>query len=59
LGRLYPNGGRFATRPHALAGIYALLPNNALALGFCVTLWAFTFYLFAALDSSPFIYFQF
>jgi len=28
-------------------------------LGFCVTAWFVVFYLFAAVDSNPFIYFQF
>jgi hypothetical protein len=35
------------------------LPTNGLVLGFFVTLWFVVFFLFAAVDSSPFIYFQF
>jgi alginate O-acetyltransferase complex protein AlgI len=56
---LYPGSSRFAIRPHPLAGTYTLLPTNGLALGFCLTTWFVVFYLFAAMDSSPFIYFQF
>jgi len=55
----YPGSSRFAVRPHPKAGIYALLPTNGFVLGFCLTTWILTFYLFAAIESSPFIYFQF
>jgi alginate O-acetyltransferase complex protein AlgI len=57
--RLYSGTNRFAIRPHPQAGTYALLPTNSLVLGFLLTTWALVFYLFIALDSSPFIYFQF
>jgi|tagenome__1003787_1003787.scaffolds.fasta_scaffold20965676_2 alginate O-acetyltransferase complex protein AlgI len=57
--RLYTGTSRFAIRPHPQAGTYALMPTNGFALGLLVTTWAIVFYLFAALDSSPFIYFQF
>jgi alginate O-acetyltransferase complex protein AlgI len=57
--RFYPGSSRFAVRPHPKAGTYALLPTNGFALGFCLTTWIVVFYLFAAIDSSPFIYFQF
>jgi alginate O-acetyltransferase complex protein AlgI len=56
---LYPGRSRFAVRPHPRAGTYALLPSDGLALGFLATTWILVFYLFAAVDSSPFIYFQF
>jgi hypothetical protein len=36
-----------------------LIPTNSFALGLLLTGWAIVFYLFTALDSSPFIYFQF
>jgi alginate O-acetyltransferase complex protein AlgI len=56
---LYPGPSRFAIRPHPKAGTYALLPTNGFVLGFVLTTWILVFYLFAAVDSSPFIYFQF
>jgi alginate O-acetyltransferase complex protein AlgI len=56
---LYSGTSRFAIRPHPKAGTYALLPTNGLVLGFLLTVWGVVFYLFAALDSNPFIYFQF
>jgi alginate O-acetyltransferase complex protein AlgI len=55
----YPGGSRFAIRPHPKAGTYALLPTNGMVLGFFLTVWFLVFFLFAAVDSSPFIYFQF
>ena len=57
--RLYPGPARFAVRPHPKAGTYALLPSSRFALGFFLTTWIVVFYLFAAVDSNPFIYFQF
>jgi alginate O-acetyltransferase complex protein AlgI len=57
--RLYSGTSRFAIRPHPKAGTYALLPTNGLVLGFVLTAWIVVFYLFAAVKSSPFIYFQF
>jgi alginate O-acetyltransferase complex protein AlgI len=56
---LYAGTSRVAIRPHPQAGTYALLPSNPFVLGFCVTTWFVVFYLFAAVDSNPFIYFQF
>jgi hypothetical protein len=56
---LYYGTGRIAVRPHPQAGTYALLPTNGLVLGFLLTAWAIVFYHFAAVNSSPFIYFQF
>jgi alginate O-acetyltransferase complex protein AlgI len=56
---LYYGTGRFAIRPHPMAGTYTLLPTNGLVLGFMLTTWIIVFYLFAAVNSSPFIYFQF
>jgi alginate O-acetyltransferase complex protein AlgI len=58
-GPLYSGTKRFAVRPHPKAGTYTLLPTNPLVLGFVLTTWIVVFYLFAAVDSSPFIYFQF
>jgi hypothetical protein len=57
--RLYAGTNRVAIRPHPQAGTYALLPSDPFVLGFCVTAWFVVFYLFAAVDSNPFIYFQF
>jgi len=56
---VYLKGSRFAIRPHPKAGTYALWPSNRLVLGFCLTTWFLVFYLFASIDASPFIYFQF
>ena len=52
-------GGRFATKPHARAGVYVLLPLPGFTGGFLLTAWLLAVYLFATLDTSPFIYFQF
>jgi alginate O-acetyltransferase complex protein AlgI len=57
--RLYSGTPRFAIRPHRQAGTYALLPTNGFLLGFILTTWILVFYLFTALGSNPFIYFQF
>jgi alginate O-acetyltransferase complex protein AlgI len=57
--RLYSGTNRLAIKPHPKAGTYALLPTNAFVLGFLLTTWFVVFYLFAAVNSSPFIYFQF
>ena len=56
---LYPGSARFAVQPHPKAGTYVLLPSEPFALGFLATLWAVVIYLFASVDSSPFIYFRF
>jgi alginate O-acetyltransferase complex protein AlgI len=53
------NGERLAVRPHNAAGLYCLLPVPSLAGGFVIGLWSIALYLFAALNTSPFIYFQF
>jgi alginate O-acetyltransferase complex protein AlgI len=50
---------RFAVRPHPLAGIYILLPTRSFAVGFVATMWLVALFLFASLNTSPFIYFQF
>jgi hypothetical protein len=57
--KLYPGSWPLAVRPHPQAGVYVLLPSESFVLGFAVTAWALVFYLFAAVDSSPFIYFRF
>lgn len=51
--------GRFATKPSKAAGIYVLLPLPGFVGTFILTLWIVCAYLFATLDTSPFIYFQF
>jgi alginate O-acetyltransferase complex protein AlgI len=56
---LYPDMRPFAMRPHPKAGIYTMLPTNKIVLGFVLTVCAATFFLFAAVSTSPFIYFQF
>jgi alginate O-acetyltransferase complex protein AlgI len=50
---------RFAYRPSRIAGIYALFPLPGFAGAFLATCWILVIYLFASLDTSPFIYFQF
>ena len=52
-------GTRFAVRPHPAAGLYILLPVPGLLGGFMLVGWILVIALFAAIDSSPFIYFQF
>ena len=52
-------GTHFAVRPHPAAGLYVLLPVPGLVGGFVLTTWLLLIALFAAVDSSPFIYFQF
>ena len=52
-------GSRFAVRPHSCAGIYVLLPSAGFSRGFVTAVWALGLFLFASLDTSPFIYFQF
>jgi alginate O-acetyltransferase complex protein AlgI len=49
----------FALKPHKRAGIYVLLPLPGFAGGFALTVWLAIVYLFASIDTSPFIYFQF
>ena len=52
-------GTRFAVRPHPAAGLYVLLPVPGLLGSFVLTTWLLLIALFAAIESSPFIYFQF
>jgi alginate O-acetyltransferase complex protein AlgI len=52
-------GTRFAVRPHPAAGLYILLPVPGFLGGFVFATWLLMIALFAAIDSSPFIYFQF
>ncbi len=49
----------FAVRPHPAAGLYVLLPLPGFAGGFLLAVWLIIVYLFSALNTSPFIYFQF
>ncbi len=50
---------RFALKPHPAAGVYVLLPLRSATGVFVLTLWVLCLYFFAALQTSPFIYFQF
>jgi len=50
---------RFALRPHPAAGAYVLVPLPGFVGGFVLTSWLLLLALFAAIQSSPFIYFQF
>jgi alginate O-acetyltransferase complex protein AlgI len=52
-------GVQFAVRPHPLSGLYILLPVPGLLGGFIFMGWLLLIALFAAMDTSPFIYFQF
>jgi hypothetical protein len=52
-------GLRFAVRPHPAAGLYVLLPVPGFVGAFALTAWVLAIALFAVIDSSPFIYFQF
>jgi hypothetical protein len=57
---VYRAGGeRLAVRPHRAAGLYCLLPAPSFTGGVVIGLWLLALYLFAALNTSPFIYFQF
>ena len=49
------NGERLAVKPHPAAGLYCLLPIPGLSGGVVLGLWAIVLYLFAALNTSPFI----
>ncbi|MFN2455528.1 MAG: MBOAT family protein [Pyrinomonadaceae bacterium] len=51
--------GRFAIKPSKAAGIYVLLPLPGFAGTFILVLWVLGIYLYANLNTSPFIYFQF
>jgi alginate O-acetyltransferase complex protein AlgI len=52
-------GTPLAVRPHPAAGLYLLLPVPGFIGGFALGAWVLMIALFAAIDSSPFIYFQF
>jgi alginate O-acetyltransferase complex protein AlgI len=49
----------FATRPHKNAGIYILAPLPTFWGAISLTLWVLLVFLFASLNTQPFIYFQF
>jgi hypothetical protein len=49
----------FAVRPHPAAGLYVLLPVPGFIGGFVLATWVLLIGLFAAINSTPFIYFQF
>jgi hypothetical protein len=58
--RIWQSAGTyFAVRPHPAAGLYVLLPVPGFVGGLVLTTWLLLIGLFAAIDSSPFIYFQF
>lgn len=52
-------GSRYAFNPSPVAGIYTLLPLPGYTGGLILTAWLIGLFLFASLDTSPFIYFQF
>ena len=57
---LYARAGvPFAVRPHPAAGVYVLLPLPGFVGTFVLTAWLLVILLFAAVQSNPFIYFQF
>jgi alginate O-acetyltransferase complex protein AlgI len=49
----------FAVRPHRWAGLYVRIPPGGFAAGFVTAAWLLMVVLFAAVNASPFIYFQF
>jgi alginate O-acetyltransferase complex protein AlgI len=49
----------FAVKPSRVAGIYFLLPLPGFVGAFILTVWLLFIYLFASLNTNPFIYFQF
>jgi alginate O-acetyltransferase complex protein AlgI len=58
--RMWERAGTcFAVRPHPAAGLYVLLPIPGFLGGFVLTSWILLIGLFAAINSTPFIYFQF
>jgi alginate O-acetyltransferase complex protein AlgI len=60
LKRIYENAeSGFAIRPNPVAGLYLLLPLPGFVGGFVVTAWLLLLFIFAAVKSNPFIYFQF
>jgi alginate O-acetyltransferase complex protein AlgI len=50
---------RFAVRPHKWAGVYFLLPLQSRVGVMAFTFWIVLAFLFASVESRPFIYFQF
>ena len=48
-----------AVRPHAAAGVYAVVRFRTFGGAFLMAAWVLVLLLFSAQDSSPFIYFQF
>lgn len=52
-------GVPFAVRPHPAAGIYVLLPLPGFVGGFLLMAWLLLVWLFASVETNPFIYFQF
>jgi len=56
--KLYSDS-RFAVKPSKAAGTYFLLPLPGFTGTFFLTAWLLIVYLFASLDTNPFIYFRF
>jgi len=50
---------RFVVRPHKWAGVYFLLPLQSRVGVIAFTFWIVLAFLFASVESRPFIYFQF
>jgi alginate O-acetyltransferase complex protein AlgI len=50
---------RFAVKPSKAAGVYVLAPVPGFTGGFILAVWLLGVYLFASLQTAPFIYFQF
>lgn len=58
--KIWERAGRcFAVRPHPAAGLYVLLPVPGFVGGFVLASWLLLIGLFAAINGTPFIYFQF
>ncbi len=49
----------FALKPHPASGAYILLPLPGFWGGFAITCWVLVLFLFSAVHTNPFIYFQF
>jgi len=52
-------GSHFVTRTHEAAGLYVLLPMPGFVGAFVLVAWILVVLVFSALDTNPFIYFQF
>ena len=52
-------GGPLVARRHRVSGVWVLVPLPGFMGAFLLTAWLLLVYLFASIDTSPFIYFQF